>query len=251
MIKKLNFFLIFLVLSSTADNINKTPKSNIIDYKKLDSNQKMLINHVIKSIENAYLGKSKLTEEVFKIRGMSSPRGRMFLNNICSLKGASYLEIGTWIGSTLVSALYKNEDNVSKAFAIDNFSQFNADDVKLKLLENINNFLFNNNVKFYDAHAFRFDLDNLSNNKFNIYFYDGHHSELSQYLAFSYYNNVFEDTFIAIIDDYNWSNVKDGTKRAFNDLNYKILYEQFLPSKHNADTDTWWNGTYVAVISKK
>ena len=251
--KNINIFLFFLFSKSFAIDTDRTkiPNDNITFYNSLDNNQKLLINHVIKSIKNAYLGKSKLTKDIFRIPGMSSSSGRSLLNNICSLKGARYLEIGTWKGSTFVSALYKNENTLSRAVAIDNFSQFNASDVKKTLLENINRFLVTNKIKFYDNDSFKLDLAKLSGEKFNIYFFDGEHTVESQYLAFTYYNDVLSDNFIAIVDDYNWSNVKEGTQLAFKDLNYQILYEQFLPSKHNGDLSTWWNGTYIAVISKK
>jgi hypothetical protein len=67
-----------------------------------------LIQYVQLSVENAERGQSKLTPEILTIDGMSSPKIRHFLNNICSYPGASYLEIGCWKGSTFVSALYKN-----------------------------------------------------------------------------------------------------------------------------------------------
>jgi hypothetical protein len=253
--KLINIFLLFLSSKSIAINFDRTkiPDNNTTFYNSLDDNQKLLINHVIKSIENAYLGKSKLTEEIFKIPGMSSKKGRSLLNNICSLEGAKYLEVGTWMGSTFVSALYKNENTILKAVAIDNFAEFNSGNVKQKLLENINNFLVTttNKIKFYDTDCFNFDINKICDEKFNIYFYDGEHTVNSQYLAFTYYNDILSDTFIAIVDDYNWSYVKDGTQKAFKNLNYQILYEQFLPSKYNGDLDSWWNGTYIAVISKK
>ena len=87
-------------------------------------------------------------------------------------------------------------------------------------------------------------------NKINIYFYDGGHSQEQQKLAFTYYNSIFEDTFIAIVDDYNCDKVQKGTQEAFQELGYTILFEEYLPALYNGDKDNWWNGIYVAVISK-
>lgn len=204
-----------------------------------------LIEHVIKSIENAELGTSNLTPEILNLEGMSSNKVRHFLNNICSLENGNYLEIGVWKGSTFISALYQN--NLKYAVAIDNWSLFTGPKQIFK--NNVARFLQDGAYTFYEADSFKFDLKNIAN-KINIYFYDGGHTTSEQKLAFTYYNDIFADTFIAIVDDYNWSEVQDGTQQAFQELGYNVLFEQYLPSSHNGDTTSWWNGIYVAVVSK-
>jgi len=59
-----------------------------------------------------------------------------------------------------------------------------------------------------------------------------------------------DDTFISIIDDWNWKGVQTGTKQAFKKLGYEILFEKILPANFNQDRQNWWNGLYVAVIRK-
>lgn len=204
-----------------------------------------LIEHVIKSIETAELGASKLTSEILNLEGMSSNKVRHFLNNICSLENGHYLEIGVWKGSTFISALYQN--NLEYAVAIDNWSLFAGPKQIFK--NNIARFLQDGTYNFYEADCFKLDLKKIPN-KINIYFYDGGHTTNEQKLAFTYYNDIFADTFIAIVDDYNWSEVQDGTQQAFQELGYNVLFERFLPSSRNGDTASWWNGIYVAVISK-
>lgn len=212
--------------------------------------QSSLIEHVKQSIQNAELRVSKLTEDVLNLQGMSSDYVRHFLNNICSLSGGKYLEIGVWQGSTFVSALYNN--SLSEAIAIDNWSLFAGP--KDIFQNNLNYFLPQRNYTFYEVDCFSFDLNTIKN-KINIYFYDGGHTEEDQELAFTYYNDIFEDTFIAIVDDYNWQPVQEGTQKAFKKLGYTVLFEQYLPSPYNPltnvrSTNYWWNGIYVAVVSK-
>ena len=84
----------------------------------------------------------------------------------------------------------------------------------------------------------------------NVFFYDGSHDEKSQELAFTYFNSVFDDLFIAIIDDWNWDYVRKGTNNAFNKLNYEILFEKSFFTPYNGDTSSWWNGLYIAVVKK-
>ncbi len=207
----------------------------------------LLIDHVKKSIELADQQSSNLIPEILCIEGMSSSRVRHLLNNLCTLINGSYLEIGTWKGSTFVSALFDNTNTLKKAIAIDNWSEFG--DVKNDFLAATQKFLPAESFTFYESNAFSIDL-NLLTNPVNIYFYDGNHSTDSQYKAFSYFNSIFADTFIAVIDDWNWESVKKGTYNAFRDLGYTILFEQSLPGKVASDKENWWNGLYVAVIKK-
>src|SRR2546426_12350592 len=79
------------------------------------------VEHTLHSIFAAERGDSKLTSEILGLAGFSSPRMRHFLNNVCSFPSVNYLEIGTWKGSTLLSASYLNSGQFT---GIDNFSQF-------------------------------------------------------------------------------------------------------------------------------
>src|SRR5579872_3190335 len=79
-----------------------TVQKDIVESKTLKKNDfslytsDILINHVQKSIKNAERGISKLSKDVLGIDGLSSSKVRHFLNNICSIPGTNYLEIGVW-----------------------------------------------------------------------------------------------------------------------------------------------------------
>ena len=238
-----------------------------------------LIYHTERSIILAYLGVSNLSKDIFYLDGMSSPKVRAFLNNLCEREGTRYLEIGSWKGSTLISALYANEQMVNLAIGIDRFTVFteagsivnpisfsqNTLDPRRPpqqkhprecFRENIDRFLRKPlNLKFYDDDCFSSVLiDSLKQHhpqaRINVYLYDGDHSESSQYLGFTEYDFMLDDRFVAIVDDWNWESVKVGTRRAFSDLGYKVLKEWELPAKSNSDIENWWNGLYVAVVEK-
>ena len=209
----------------------------------------VLIDHVKKSIHNAALANSKINNDVLDIEGYTSPKIKHFLNNICSLIGASYLEIGVFRGSTFISALYNNTENLKQATAIDNWSEFGGP--RQSFFNNVQKFLPQNSFIFYDVDCFQFNIQQAFQNPVDIYFYDGNHASRSQELAFTFYNNILANTFIAIIDDWAWATVQEGTRSAFKKLNYNILYEQELLSRpEGSDKELWWNGLYVAVISK-
>ena len=64
--------------------------------------------------------KGKLTDAERQLFGQSSIKLKCLLNNLCSKDGTRYLELGSYRGSTLISALYGNPK--SDAVSVDNFS---------------------------------------------------------------------------------------------------------------------------------
>jgi len=209
------------------------------------------IEIIEKSIQLAELGESQLTKEILELPGMSSPKVRHFLNNLLHLhENTNYLEVGIWKGSTFISANYNNETN--KSIAVDNFSEFLSGEEAADMLD-----ISWNNIKTYLGHNKSLLINNDFKNidysefdKFNVYFYDGAHTESDQYNAFIYLNPFLEDRFICIVDDWNDRNAKEGTRMAFEDLGYNVLWETELPADYNGDMKNWWNGLYVAYISK-
>jgi hypothetical protein len=97
--------------------------------------------------------------------------------------------------------------------------------------------------------CFQIDLT-LFSNPINLYFYDGDHTTLAQEKAFTYFNGIFDNIFIAVIDDWNFVGVPEGTYAAFAQLDYTILFETTLPARCVNDCDNWWNGIHIAVIRK-
>lgn len=212
------------------------------------------VKHVEKSIELASLEIGKLSPEVLKIDGMTSAKGRYLLNHICSLPNGVYLEVGSWKGSSFVSALYKN-DRIRQAHAIEKWVRF-ADngfdfgDVRDEFFANVQANLRGMPVTVHEKDCFDLSLDEIGE-KVSIYFYDGEHRQKDQQEAFTYYDSVLADEFIAIVDDWNWASTRSGTFDAFDELGYEVLYERYLPANFDGDTANWWNGMYVSVIRKK
>ena len=227
----------------------------------------MNVEHIEKSIANAELGISKLPQAILGLEGMSSPKVRNFLNNICDYhRVLNYLEVGVWRGSTFCAAIYNNKLN--NAISIDNFSEFeknrvpNTNIIKQEIPIR-DNFIYNvvqsmlwsktrpQNVNSYNEDCFNIDLNKLP--IFDIYLYDGGHKEEDQYNAFKYFDSKFNKRFIAIVDDWNYKEAKDGTKRAFSELNYNIIQDWELPGDQSTldkANENWWNGYYIALIEK-
>ena len=55
-----------------------------------------LIKHIEKCLKLSDKYESNITPKILNMDGMSGKKTRHFYNNICSMKDARYLEIGTW-----------------------------------------------------------------------------------------------------------------------------------------------------------
>jgi hypothetical protein len=206
---------------------------------------------ITKSINDAENGSSQLNESILKLEGMSGTKTRHFYNNLLKYTpNPVYLEIGTWKGSSVCSAMYNNNATV---VCIDNWSQFSGP--KSEFLENFNKYKGQNNASFIENDSFKVDLCNLPT--FNIYMYDGDHLEQSHYLALTYYYPVLAHTFIYIVDDWNWLQVRKGTADAIKSLNLKIVYcreirtsmDESVPPQPEL-SDNWWNGIAIFILAK-
>jgi hypothetical protein len=212
-------------------------------------NYKTLID---RSFQNAENDISKITDDIIALDGMSGIKTRHFYNNLLNTDDARYLEIGTWKGSSVCSAMCNNKANV---VCIDNWSEFEGP--KNEFLYNFEKFKGNNNALFIENDCFQVDVSTLP--KFNIYMYDGNHTNESHYNALAHYYSCLDDVFIYIVDDWNWIDVRDGTLRAITNLKLKVLYEKEIKTTNNdmhpewgsLEQKAWHNGIYVAILQKQ
>ena len=191
---------------------------------------------------------SKINEEIIKLEGMTGTKTRHFYNNLLSsINDPVYLEIGTWKGSSLCSAMYKNKATV---ICIDNWSEFSGP--KQEFLDNFEKYKGENNASFIEQDCFKVDINTLP--KCNVYLYDGGHSEEDHYKALMYYYPCLADESVFLVDDWNWQQVRDGTYRAIKDLNVDYKLIEIRTSNDNSTThmsDGWWNGIGIFILNKK
>ena len=203
---------------------------------------------------------NSLNNELLEYQGMTGTKTRHLYNNIGMLyarKGikVNYLEIGTWYGSSSISMLFKNK--IENSLFIDDWSQFGG--YSEKFVENINKFkTHDSSYNLIENDCWNIDLTKLPKNYFNIYLFDGDHSELDHFKALEYYLPVLQDTFVFIVDDLNFMNVHDGTMRAIRELNLTINFrheiymspEDLVGMPNHKGKNTWWNGCLILVLSK-
>ena len=208
---------------------------------------KYLIQTAFTKAENKL---SKITTYIIDMEGMSGTMTRHFYNNLLNTYDARYLEIGSWKGSSVCSAMCGNQ---AKVVCIDNWSEFGGP--KPEFLANFETFKGENDAVFIENDCFQVDVSTLP--KFNIYMYDGNHTNESHYKALLHYYDCLDDVFIFIVDDWNWKEVRDGTTSSIQKLNLKVLYEKEIrltwDNSHTSQplaAQTWHNGIYVAILEK-
>jgi len=209
-----------------------------------------LKEHVENAFENAEKGKSMVCDGILQIDGMSVKKTRHFYNNLLNMEDARYLEIGTWTGSSVCSAMCGNK---ARVVCIDNWSEFGGP--KDEFLKNFNTYKGENDVTFIEQDCYTVDISQLP--KFNIYMFDGNHTKDSHYKALIHYYNCLDDIFVFIVDDWNWKDVRDGTHESLKQLKLEILYEKEIRltddeshTPQDIARESWWNGIYVAILQK-
>lgn len=218
-----------------------------------------IISHVYYAITNAFDMKSKINattkegEEILDYIGMTGLKTRHLYNNLLNFENAKYLEIGTWHGSSSISAVYKNK---VKALFIDNWSEFGGD---INIFTNsLEKYLTpESEYKFIEGNCWEIDTSKIDKD-FNIYLYDGGHEEHEHADALKYYYNNMSNVFIFIVDDWCWGSVRDGTWRGIKECNLKIRFcEEIFVSQedmenwpNNKSKYTWWNGVGIFVLEK-
>ena len=212
---------------------------------------------------HAAMAKDDLNPDVgiYSIDGMSGKKYRYFINTLmASLGPTRYLEVGSWMGSTLCSAIHGNKVT---AVAIDNWSEFGGP--KDAFLHNLKTYITP------DAHVtlveadFRAVLYEKLPGPFPVYLFDGPHDAVDQYEGLKLALPCLADQFVFIVDDWNWSRVREGTLAAISRCDLTVLYgagirttnndispEHLLPIKDfRAVRDfDWHNGYFITILAK-
>lgn len=200
----------------------------------------------------ALAGRSDLDPAVLSMDGMSGKKYRALINHLIKrLDHPRYLEIGTWAGSTLCSAI---NGNSVRATAIDNWSEFGGP--KAQFLNNLARFKTPSaSVSFIESDFRKVDFTQLG--RFNVYMFDGPHTAADQFDGIALVQPALEDEFILIVDDWNHTPAREGTLQALHKLNLSIVHAYEIRTTLDGSHPTvarqasdWHNGYLIAVIAK-
>jgi len=244
------------------------------NYELLTDNQKLIIDNTISAIEKAEIMFTSLPYEIINMDGMSAAKNRIFLNHMCSYSDVVYFEIGIATGSTHIAALWNN-DHV-RSFACDIWLESkNPEGGEKIFLEKFKKYSKREcPTKIFSGDCFSLNKDFFENEKINLYFYDGGHSVKDHIDSILYFEDIFDDEVIVIIDDWADSRVQEGTLMALMSLKkYDIFYWEYIHSgpylapfnvgfigHHQikssinskfGDKARWWNGVLVLFLRRK
>ena len=213
-------------------------------------------------------GQSKISERERELFGISSPRLKALLNNICSKEGTNYLELGVYKGSTLISAAYGNL--TAKLVGVENYS-YDEREPKRKapegtIWENMKTQLAAN-IKRYEEMGVPVNTDNItiiesdfkdvdwkSYPKFDVCFFDIVPADIDTYRAF------FEKTLPALSSEAvivfsNYSNVKNAKELdeviADNAHKFDVQWKKQRISGGLSDHTHYHSGVLIIGIKKK
>lgn len=212
------------------------------------------MNYVEKILkDNNYFAEAK---HLVDVEGMSTPRVCNLLNQLVGQMDDDevYLEIGTWKGLTLCSAAYQNQSK--KCVACDKFrflGKFTGWGFKVKnaLYSNIDKFAGESaNITFHHMKSMEmFQRGHVPNNV-AVYFYDGDHSYDGTYENIFAVGPHLAEKSVLLVDDWNDPIIQKATRKAIEDLELKIEWEEELEGV-NQTQDGWWNGLGVFLLHKK
>lgn len=196
-----------------------------------------------------------------EIKGQSSENIRFLINELVRrfAKNGVYLEVGTFLGCSLLSAALFNP--TTRCIGIDKLNQFwlvgpisktpNKDNNRIFLKENFEKFDLDN-VEYYEddyREIFKYLFEKEPNLKIDIYFYDGEHSEEGTLEGYERVLPHLSEKCIILTDDTNWgrpSRANDAWCREHSDFR-SIVRIPGTPSKSKGKFRIWWNGFEIMV----
>ena len=212
------------------------------------------VSRVLTSIDMASKHESSFNEDRFFIPGLSSNKVRHFLNNLCSYRDTTYLELGCYTGSTFYAAV---QNNPIKAFAVDDFSEKEIKPFREEVflptskdpaLDFLSNFK-NPNWTFSNKSVRQLTSEDITI-KPNLIFYDVDHEYYQQFENLNHITNLVDDKFILVIDDANFDGVIESAQEYISVNNLKVLFERKILTTILEDENSWWNGLYILVLEK-
>ena len=206
-----------------------------------------VIKEVLVGIDNV---KSEIVSD---IGALSSPKIRTILHRVAARvpTDESYVEIGTHIGGTLISALVDHKD--VSAYCCDNwsFQTCNEGPVRDVFKRNLDRYKHRlPDVQVLDMDAFKMLQNPPFKKPVGAYFYDADHSEESQYKAITMIYPYLASDAVVIIDDWGMPEVQSGTWRGIKEVRPKELFFWGYHPKKPHDASDFWNGIGLFWLKK-
>lgn len=184
---------------------------------------------------------------VANLHCMSTPRVYSIINTVvsCMNDGETYLEVGTYQGGSLISALLNNN---KQAIGVDSFGEFTATNSLQTTASNLQKFGVADRVQMHDKHFKDFFAQLPAGFPIHVYYYDGAHDEQTQYEGMEAAWTHMRHGSLVIVDDFTYPEVQRAVNRfiANHIKNVKPLF--IMDPIQNTDP-VWWNGVVVLRVT--
>lgn len=208
------------------------------------------LEHLL-TTHNDYANATHLVE----VEGMSTPRVCNLLNDM--VRGMddahTYLEIGTWKGLTLCSAIHDNQGK--RAVACDKFRLWGkwtgwGFAARRALLANVARYSPKGaDVTFHHMDSRQLFEKNLVPDHVEVYFYDGDHTyEGTLHGVVDAAPKLCETSYL-LMDDWNDDEIKRATFDGFKKAGLEVAWMRELEGQ-NRTQDGWWNGLGVFMLTR-
>lgn len=238
--------LMFLLRFARPKEEQPRITTSLHDAARIDASRDLILN-IEKCIQDSQVG-PLMPLPIRLLEGMSGQRFRSLLNKLIKIPiSGSYLEIGTFKGSTAISALYQNQRT---AILIDNWSEFGGP--KETALKNLMRHCPTAVLNIVDQSFDDFCKVN-TREKIAVYFYDGGHSFEEQMMAVKFIDKLNFDKLIFIVDDFRWETVQKATSDSIGSLSSSLVQSWIiLPSEKDRlfRYGHWHNGYFIGLLSK-
>ena len=215
---------------------------------------------IITSVKNADKRSSgirveKITKE---IKGLNSERIRHLLNNLCSQPGTVFLELGTFRGASVISAVWGNK---SKAYTIDNFtfnplgqpSKINPDgwpEIEKSVHNLLSVFKIDDRVTVLKNEFSKVKLTDIKE-PVDILFYDANTSREKVKKDLFKFLPKLKDTCIILTSQADVEDTTPAIREVIAGSKFNIDFEYHQKSRAVRDQTQWWSGVRVWLLKKE
>jgi hypothetical protein len=213
--------------------------------------------NIVSAINSCY--SSKMPSNMLTMAGLVGKYTRHFYNNLCAaISDVRLLQFGVWRGASFFSAAYKNSGTY---YGYDNWSEYDfanpREDYFMYYGKYIENDGVSKTVKLIEEDCYNSATLSILPS-FNIVIYDVEQDECCRTSILNTYYSKFDDTFIYVVDDWNWDFIRIQTIEAIRNNNLTVVYqiEKYTDSCcGNKDMcwsglESWMNGVCIFVLSK-
>ena len=183
----------------------------------------------------------RFTRVLDEVPGLARENNLALLNLAASMlePGESYVEVGTYRGTSLIAAMVGNED--SEFVAIDNFSM--GDATREQLEQNLTRFGLEG-ATIIEGDAFTLvPAGALGERRVGVYYYDEGHTYERQFDGLRMIEPWLAERALLIVDDTDWEQVERAT-RDYLAQQPRARMLVWIPGKDNG-VPAWWEGVQV------